>query len=239
MRAGRDDAGMRGIRISLLGAPGIVRDTAPADQPKGNKVWGLLTYLLLSSGPHTRAHLAELLFSNADDPLGAVRWNLSQIRSALDAPQCLRGNDLQPEISPDTLVDVRVLTTGTWMEAVRVRGLGCDLLEGIAFSREPVFETWLMLERSRVRNVQCSILREAASACLGTGRPTMAADFASRAVALDPYDEGSHEMLIRALAAAGSGDKAKEALRRCARIFREELQREPGAAVKAAVEGER
>ncbi|MBA2724728.1 MAG: SARP family transcriptional regulator [Actinobacteria bacterium] len=227
---------MTSTRISLLGSPSIARDPGPPDQPKGNKAWGLLTYLLLSHGPHTRTHLAELLFSNAEDPLGALRWNLSRLRKALGLPQSLRGNDLQLGLSPDSVVDVHILTTGTWTEAVRVRGLGRDLLEGVSFSSDPVFDTWLMLERLRVRSVERSVLREAAAACIGTGRLETAADFASRALAIDPFDEGSHEMLIRALAASGANDKAQEALLRCTRVFREELQCEPGAAVQAAVD---
>jgi tetratricopeptide (TPR) repeat protein len=158
------------------------------------------------------------------------------LRKALGLPQSLRGNDLKLDLSPDTVVDVYVLTTGTWTEAVRVRGLGRDLLEGVAFSSEPVFDTWLMLQRLRIRSVERSVLREAAAACIGTGRLETAADFASRAVAIDPFDEGSHELLIRALAASGANDKAQEALLRCTRVFREELQREPGAAVQGAVD---
>lgn len=226
---------MSNLSISLLGVPLVERDGATSPQPKGKKVWALLSYLLLSDVAHTRNHLAELLFAGAEDPLGSLRWNLSQLRKILQLPQSLRGARLDLRADLDGVVDIDVLMTGTWTEAVRVRGLGCDLLEGMTFPSDPTFETWLMLERSRVRNVSRSVLREAAAASLGSGTPDMAADFAARAIALDPFDEGSHELLIRAFASAGLHEKATAALALCTRMFREELQIEPSAAVKSAV----
>ena len=236
---GMDREGVERLSICLLGPPRIERGGSTIERPKGKKLWGLLTYLLLSDGSHTRTHLADLLFGNADDPLGALRWNLAQLRRALRLPDSLRGNAVNLSLGPHAGIDVNVLTSGTWREAARLRGLGSELLEGVTFPSEPEFETWLMLEREHIRSVSQSVLRQAASASLGTGRPQVAADFAARAVALDPFDEGSHEMLIRGLAAAGSPDKANDALERCRRTFLEGLGVEPGEAVRNAVREER
>jgi len=223
------------LHVSLLGVPRIDRDGDPSPPPKGKKAWGLLAYLLLSDGAHTRSHLAELLFASADDPLGALRWNLAHLRKTLGLPDSLRGDSPTLDIGPDAVIDIHVLTTGTWVEATRIDGLGCDLLEGVAFPAEPTFEAWLMLERTRIHNITRGVLREAAAASLGPGQPERAANFATRAIALDPFDEGSHELLVRSLACAGLHDKAADALERCTRIFREELQSEPSAAVKEAL----
>lgn len=221
--------------LSLLGVPRVEHADKPADPPKGKKAWGLLAYFLLSRGPHSRAHVAGLLFANAGDPLGALRWNLAQLRKTLALPESLRGAQLDLTMPPDAVVDVRVLMSGSWSEAVRLPGLGGDLLEGMDFSSDPGFATWLTLERERVRSVTRGVLREAAAACLGTGRPEMAADLALRAILIDPFNEASHEMLIRAFAAAGLRDKATEALERCTNLFREELGCEPGDAIKGAL----
>lgn len=226
---------MARLAVALLGTPRIEHGSVESSPPKGKKAWGLLAYLLLSPGPHTRAHVSGLLFANADDPLGALRWNLAQLRKTLTLPESLRGSRLQLRVPPDAVFDIHVLSTCTWTEAVRLRGLGRDLLEGMDFSSEPGFETWLMLERQRVRGIARGVLREAAAACLGTGRPELAADFATRAIGLDPFDEASHELLIRAFAAGGFHDEAMEAVQRCTDIFREELGCEPGAAIKNAL----
>lgn len=221
--------------LTLLGVPRVEHGGKPTDPPKGKKAWGLLAYLLLSQGPHTRAHVAALLFANADDPLGALRWNLAQLRRTLALPESLRGAQLDLTVAPDALFDVHVLLSGSWSEAVRLPTLGRDLLEGMDFSSDPAFEMWLMLERERVRSVTRGVLREAAAACLGTGRPELAADLASRAIAIDPFDEAGHEMLIRAFVAAGLRDEAADALERCTKLFRKELGCEPGAAIKEAL----
>lgn len=225
---------MGAISISMLGAPRIDGDVSGA-APKGKKVWGLLAYLLLTTKSHSREHLAELLFSSADDPLGALRWNLSQLRKLLQMPGSLRGRDLELELPPGTLVDVHVLSHATWSEAMQLPNLDRELLEGLSFPADHVFDSWLMVERARLRSAAQGVLQGAASACLGTGRFQAAADLATRAVALDPFDEGSHEMLIRALVASGHRDRALEALHRCTRVFREELGREPSGAIRAAV----
>lgn len=221
--------------ISLLGKPHVEEDGIQRQGPKGRKPWALLAYLLLSDGPHTRQHLANFLFSQADDPLGSVRWNLAQLRRLLGMPESLRGQEVTIRLPPATVVDVHVLTSGTWTEAINLGGLAKDLLEGTSFPSDPAFETWLMLERTRLNSVSATVLREAAAACLGTGKPDLAAQFASRFIALEPFDEAGHELLIRSYSAVGQQDHAEEALRKCIEFFRSELGTEPGAAVKSAV----
>ena len=59
------------------------RAGVPVDAPRGHKAWGLLAYLLRSRVPPSRERLATLLFPEADDPLGALRWTLSEVRRRL------------------------------------------------------------------------------------------------------------------------------------------------------------
>ncbi|GFJ85891.1 AfsR/SARP family transcriptional regulator [Phytohabitans houttuyneae] len=72
--------------VRLLGPPSIDVDGSPARSPRGRKAWALLSYLLLAERPPSRRHLAELLFADADDPLGALRWTLAELRRSLGAP---------------------------------------------------------------------------------------------------------------------------------------------------------
>ena len=66
-----------GLAIHLLGAPRVELDGRALPAPRGHKVWGLLAYLIRSDVGASRKHLAELLFQDAEDPLAALRWNLS------------------------------------------------------------------------------------------------------------------------------------------------------------------
>ena len=76
------------LAIHLLGHPTVEIDGERVE-PRGRKVWGLLAYLASSRSVVTREHVASLLFADADDPLGALRWNLAELRKLLKAPDAL------------------------------------------------------------------------------------------------------------------------------------------------------
>ena len=93
------------VTVRLLGPPQVERDGVAAPPPRGRKAWALLAYLVLTRRPSARAHLAELLFADADDPLGALRWTLAELRRALGDAGLFRGDPLSPGTG-DVRVDV-------------------------------------------------------------------------------------------------------------------------------------
>lgn len=100
------------LTIHLLGAPAVERHGVPAAPPRGRKAWALLAYLLTTESAHTRQWLAELLFEEADDPLNALSWNLSELRRLLGVGLSPGGEMVRLELPPSTFVDIRALTTG-------------------------------------------------------------------------------------------------------------------------------
>ncbi|WP_260680825.1 hypothetical protein [Arthrobacter sp. KBS0703] len=70
--------------IRLLGPPRIESPGTTPPQPRGRKAWAVLAYLALQADATGRSRTAALLFPDAEDPLGALRWNLSELRRALD-----------------------------------------------------------------------------------------------------------------------------------------------------------
>ncbi len=74
------------ITVHLLGPPLLVRDGVVFAAPRGRKVWALLAYLALSPGQPSRQQLVDLLFPDAEDPAGTLRWNLSELRRLLGGP---------------------------------------------------------------------------------------------------------------------------------------------------------
>ena len=204
------------------------------ENPRGHKAWGLLTYLLRSRVPPSRERVASLLFSEADDPLGALRWTLSALRRRLGEEAELGGDPLRLALPPGTYVDVDVLSRGSWMEAIALPGLGHGLLEGLAFRSSPGFEMWLESERRHVAGTTSAVLHEAALALLARGEAAGAAHHAAELVGLNPYEENAHVLLVRCLRVAGDPEAAARHVEACTELFRREVGIEPTAALRTA-----
>lgn len=223
-----------GLMINLLGPPQIERNGAAVKAPRGHKPWALLTYLLRSDAAPSRQQLASLLFPDADDPFGALRWSLSQLRRLLGIDALLEGDPLRLDLPTGTFVDVDVLSKGTWVEAVQIRGLGRVLIEGVDLPASPAFELWLENERRHVAGLTEAVLHEAALASLARGIYEDAADHATSLVALNPFDENSQVLLVRCLRAAARPEAAVRQVEACAELFRKELGIEPSPALRVA-----
>lgn len=227
---------METIAIHLLGRPRIEIDRIDAPGPRGKKAWALLAYLILTRVPVSRERLAGLLFGDADDPLGALRWNLAELRRALGPSIRVGGDPMVLELPAECFVDVLVLGSGTWVEAVRVPGLGQELLEGMDSEAGAAFEAWLLAKRRHARSLSSAVLREAATARLATGSAEQAIDLATKLVAFDEFDEEANALLIRAYVASGAADRAQEHLDATVARIRRELATEPSATLLNAID---
>ncbi|MFB3739869.1 MAG: BTAD domain-containing putative transcriptional regulator, partial [Candidatus Velamenicoccus archaeovorus] len=189
----------------LLGPPLLIREGIVYGAPRGKKVWAILAYLALSSRPPTRQQLIDLLFPDAEDPSGALRWNLSELRRLLGGSQTVgSGSVVRLRLPEGSLIDAHVLMGGTSLEAVELPGLGRELLEGVEIDASPGFSAWLLGERRRLQGLSHAVLREGALRALASGDASKAVELATRLVGMDPLDEDAHVLLIRAF--AGTGD---------------------------------
>jgi DNA-binding SARP family transcriptional activator len=225
----RDDVSMLAIR--LLGPPEIERDGAVVTPPRGHKSWAVLAYLLLAEQPVARTRLASLIFGDAADPLGALRWSLTQLRRALGVPGVLGGDPLEPGLPEGARVDVLALAAGAPDPAL-ARG---ELLEKVEAGAGDDFDAWLLVERRRFAGLCEAVLRDAALEALAAGVPLDGAALASRALALNGFDDANHELMVRCLARSGDVVAAREHADACERLFRRELGRGPDPGVRRAV----
>jgi len=221
------------LTIRLLGPPVIEHDGVATPAPRGRKAWALLAYLLLADRPPSRRNLAELLFCDADDPLGALRWTLAELRRALAAPGSLRGDPVATTLGPGVEVDVRALT-GVPTASAPLLTLGGELLEGMDVAASPAFECWLAVERYRLASMAEARLRQEALALLAAGRADEAVAYASQVVARNPLEEGNHELLVRSLAAAGDRPATLRQVAVSEDVLRRELGIEASPALRDA-----
>src|SRR5215467_3101728 len=217
--------------IRLLGRP-----RTGGVQVRGNKPWAITAYLALADAPVPRARLTSLLFESAQDPAGALRWNLGQVRRLLDRPDALSGSVLSLPDGGSVCFDVGVRGTARWQDAIHLGGLGAELLEGMQFPDCAAFETWLMGERRHLAALTEAALQEATLNALSVGNPGDGVGYASRLVTLNPRADTHQELLIRAYAMSGDPLAARRQLESAVRLFRRELGCDPQPSVFLAAE---
>lgn len=217
------------VTVNLLGPPSVHRDGAAVTAPRGRKAWALLGFLLASERPMARARIAETLFPDADDPLGALRWSLAEIRRTI--PLDVSGDPVEVGLADDVRVDTRTVLSGQWSDAISFPGIGGEFLEGIEISSSPAFDAWLLNERRRFKAASSAVVREAVLAQLAEARAEEAIGWAVRLVAMDPLDETYQSLLVRAYVLAGDRPAALRQAAACRELLIKELGVEPGSAL--------
>jgi DNA-binding SARP family transcriptional activator len=213
------------LEIRLLGHPQIKIDGKQQPSPKGRKVWGLLAYLILTDRHPARSWLAGVLFGDAEDPLGALRWSLAELRRLLGDGVTLGGDPVVLTLPPETFVDV---TASAPFEP------GRELIEGADFGSSPGFDAWLMAERRRLAAQSIATARQNVMTMLAVGELVAAIRLATRLVEVDLLDEGAHALLIRCLMASGDRAGANGQFESARQILWRELGVEPGPELVAA-----
>ncbi|MDN4481254.1 bacterial transcriptional activator domain-containing protein [Demequina muriae] len=178
----------------------------------------------------TRQTLVDELFTQADDPMGALRWSLAELRRRLGAPEAFHGNPLTGDLGPGIEVDVTVAARG------RFAGPPPEgrLLEGVEVRDSAAFDTWLLIERERVDAKISSGIHEATIQALANGDAERAIDLARALISRDELDEGPHVLLVSALAAAGRYEAAAQQAEASAAMLLRELGVSPSASLRNA-----
>jgi len=218
------------LQIALVGPPRILVD-GERRVPRGRKAWAVLARVLLSERPPSRRQLAGELFPEADDPSGALRWTLAELRRAMAAPSALRGDPVHAELPADAEIDVLLYRAG---RRVTLDVSGGALLQGVEPTGSPEFDAWLLVERQRVAGWVDAALREAVLQALALRDLDRAISLAREAVSRDPLDEARHVLLVRALAEAGQVAAARDQVSAAERLLAAELGRPSSASLRSA-----
>ena len=218
------------LRIRLIGQPTLERDGQPIPGPRGRKTWAVLGRLARSPDGVSRQVLVDELFSEADDPMGALRWALAELRRRTGLMETFGGNPVSFALGDEATVDVLDVTAGAMTDNIPEG----RFLEGIDVKGSPGFESWLLIERQRVDGEVLSALRQATLRALSGRQFDRAVALAGAMLRQAPFEEGAHVLLVKALASSGDADAAVRQAEASEAMFSDELGVTASPAIRAA-----
>lgn len=218
------------LRIRLIGQPSLERDGQPAPGPRGHKTWAILGRLVRSTEPVPRQVLCEELFSEADDPMGALRWSLAELRRRTGLVDTFGGNPVSFALGDDATADVLDVAAGVVADDIPEG----HFLEGVDVKGSPGFESWLLIERQRVDGEVLSAVRQATLRALSGRQFDRAVALAGAMLRQAPLEEGTHVLLVKALASSGDADAAVRQAAASEAMFSRELGVTATPAIRAA-----
>ncbi len=234
---------LRELSIQTLGGLRLFDRSGQEIRIASRKGRALLAYLAVRLGePHSRDHLATLLWEDTDEELArsSLRQALASIRKALPrvAHAALRADAECIALNAElTTVDLDMLRgTLKATATIDVRSLldqyRGELLAGLE-ARSAAFEDWLSNERLALRRQVTSALQQLTALCLANDDVDNALAACARLVALEPLDEAAHRTLMELHARRNAYSEALRQYRRCREALRRELDVAPEPATEA------
>lgn len=206
------------------------------------KTRALLAYLVAAQGVHSRQFLSELFFPETQDPLGALRWQLSQLRGAITADLLTIDRDTVGFNHLNTWIDCldfrrRLDAQGA---SPRLDALAAALplyrgefLEGLNLPDAPEFELWLLNQRAVYQRLYVQTLEQVSAHYIAVQQYDAALAYTHRRLLLDPLAEATHLQLIWLYAQTGQRQAALRQYEQCCTLLREQLQTVPSAELEA------
>ncbi len=197
----------------------------------------LLAYLALRRGAQVpRQTLIGLLWGNRseDQARASLRQTLSALRKELGPLSeefLITSNDNISLETAGVWVDVDALNAAVQtpetanLESVASLFRG-DLLEGLTLS-EGAFDQWLLAERERARSQMLRVWGALVKEQEQDNRIEEAITNCAKALALDPFQESMHRLLIGLYMKQGRQDAALAQFEQCRRILADQLNAMP------------
>ncbi|QHE90505.1 AAA family ATPase [Pandoraea fibrosis] len=249
---------MQATRSLYLLGPMRVEQGKQACAVKYTKARGLLAYLALQPGYHTRGALADLFWPDEDGQGGRdkLKRMLFHLRDTL-GDELFESDRQVVRLRPETglWIDAHVFASMIEQANRTLDGVtGLDLaahlqhladcvalyqgpfLHGLSVRDTPDLEQWIELQRDEYQRRRVFGERLLADGYARLGDLDQALAHARQLVALAPFDESGWHCLLALLLRAGRRDEAETEYRRLCDVLREELGEVPGAALTQLLE---
>ena len=173
------------ITVHLLGRPRIELSPAASYRFRSRKSWALLAYLLLASDLR-RAPLCRAALRRSRRPPAGVALEPRRDPAGLGDGARSRATRSSLRSPPAPIVDVDVLTHGSWADAVALPGLGGELLERLDSGVPPASTRGCWPSAAGWRPPPRRCCTRPPSASMSAGTLDAALDFAVRARGDEP-----------------------------------------------------
>ena len=230
---------MNQLRFNLFGSPQITHQGQPLTGFVSTKVRALLIYLAVTARPHSRDHLAHLLWEDTPASMKTnLRKALSNLRQLIGDLLVEDGKELvtldQQRCWVDVVAFERALKSGALTEAAQL--YTADFLDGFNPSLSYEFEAWTLRKQSRLKSGMVDLLRKLATQQETRYTLPEAIGTVRRLLDLEPWQEESHRWLMTLLAKNGQRGAALAHFEVCKRVLQEELAVEPAPETMALVQ---
>ena len=234
------------LTLSFLGCFQVCLDDRPVTDFKSNKVRALLAYLAVEADrPHRREALAGLLWPDWPDrdALSNLRYALASLRRTIgdhtaEPPFLLiTPHAIQFNPASDHWLDVaeleRQITDSGCSVADGAKQVSAQslyrgsFLAGFSIGDAAPFEEWALLRREQISLQVMSLLGNLAAYHEALGDYRAAQACAHQQIALEPWSEKAHRMLMRVLTLDGQRSAALHQYHTCRDLLRDELDVEP------------
>jgi DNA-binding SARP family transcriptional activator len=231
-------------RLYLLGGFRLQTREGREMTPTSAKARALIAYLALSPGGRCdRAKAAGLLWSESASAKTSLRQSIKDIRASLASAGLKIFSADKYQISLDL--------GSLWVDSLEINRLARsperpdleqlialyagDLLEGVPV-RDPEFEAWLLVERTRLRQQVCGTLEKELTRDLHQQDFERVKRVAEALLALEPAHESTHRALMRLYNSRGDLTAAIRQYQACRDALARELDVEPSAETEALLD---
>jgi DNA-binding SARP family transcriptional activator/pimeloyl-ACP methyl ester carboxylesterase len=230
------------LSLRLFGHPELRAGGVPL--PIGRRhVLALVTILAETGRALPRARVADMLWPDTDEATVRARLRRLVHRAGEAIGDVIQTSGDALSLVPDT-IEVDSLRFVAQAEAGLAAGEVASLeaaaarhqapfLDGFELPDAPGFADWVLARRAELERLQMRVLRALAEALGDAGEHERAVGAATRLLALDPFRESSHRLLMRVQAQAGAYEAVEAAYRACARVLADELGTRPSAETEA------
>lgn len=236
------------LELQVLGVPTAVVRGRETRLPLRRAV-ALLAYLAFNTGPVPRAHLAAMLWPDADEAQGRTRLRRlvytiehavgGGILSSDSDGLALHAHAVEVDALGFAQVARRAVAAPTLDESILVQAREWvvrarrPFMQGIAFGSE-IFDDWLKAVSIEHEHLLARLLERLIEALGRRSEFASALELAEVLIALDPYREPSYVLLMQLHALQGHSAGVEATYTRCAEVLRAEFGIKPGPHTETA-----